>query len=49
MNESSTKQIDAVWLVHGGKSEKCYLEAIFREFEEFIGPEMRALTTVIIT
>ena len=49
MNESSTKQIDAVWIVHGAKSERCYLEAIFSHFEAFIGPYMRGMTTVIIT
>ena len=49
MNESSTKQIDAVWIVHGAKSERCYLDAIFSHFEAFIGPDMWEMTTVIIT
>ena len=49
MNESSTQQIDAVWIVHGAKSERCYLKAIFTEFSALIGPEMRGLTTIIIT
>ena len=50
MNEpSSTKQIDAIWILHDASSNKCYLEAIFSDFEAFIGPEMRGVTTVIIT
>jgi hypothetical protein len=40
MNENSSKQIDAVWILQGASSEKCYLEAIFSKFEAFIGPEM---------
>ena len=38
MNESSTKQIDAVWIAHSANSDKCYLESIFSTFEDFIGP-----------
>jgi hypothetical protein len=49
MSESSTKQIDAVWIVHSAKSERCYLNAIFSEFEALIGPYMRGMTTILIT
>jgi hypothetical protein len=49
MSESSTSQIDAVWIVHDASSKRCYLEAIFSNFEDFIGSEMRGLTTIIIT
>jgi hypothetical protein len=49
MNESSTKQIDAVWILHSAKSDRCHLQDIFSKFEAFIGPEMRKLTTIIIT
>jgi hypothetical protein len=49
INESSTRQIDAVWILHDASSHRCYLEAIFSEFEAFIGPEMRGMTTIIIT
>jgi hypothetical protein len=49
MSECSTKQIDAVWIVHSAKSEKCYLKAIFSEFEDLIGPYMRMMTTILIT
>jgi hypothetical protein len=49
MNEHSTKQIDAVWIIHGAKSHRCYLKAIFSEFEGLLGPYMRGMTTIIIT
>ena len=49
MNEHSTKQIDAVWILHSAPSSRCYLEYIFSSFEAFIGPEMRGMTTIIIT
>ena len=38
MNCSSTRQIDAVWIAHNASSKRCYLKAIFSEFEAFIGP-----------
>jgi hypothetical protein len=49
MNESSTRQIDAVWILHEASSKRCYMKAIFSDFEYFIGPEMRGMTTIIIT
>ena len=49
MSNSSTKQIDAVWILHSAKSDRCHLEEIFSQFEAFIGPDMRGMTTVIIT
>ena len=49
MNESSTRQIDAVWIVHAASSQRCYLEAIFSDFEASIGPDMRGMTAIIIT
>jgi hypothetical protein len=45
MNESSTRNIDAIWIVHSAKSDRCYLKAIFSEYEAFIGPEMRGIKT----
>ena len=49
MSESSTRQIDAVWIIHDASSKRCYLEAIFSNFEGVIGSEMRGMTTIIIT
>ena len=49
MNESSTKQIDAVWILHSAKSDRSYLKTIFSTFEAIIGAEMWGLTTIIIT
>jgi predicted GTPase len=49
MNENSTKQIDAVWILHGASNFRCYLDAIFSSFKELIGPEMRGMTTIIIS
>ena len=49
MSESSTKQFDAVWILHSANSDRCYLEAIYTNFEAFIGSGMRGMTTVIIT
>ena len=49
MKESTTKQIDAVWILHSAKSDRCQLKDIFSKFEAFIGPEMRGMTTIIIT
>jgi hypothetical protein len=49
MSKSSTKQFDAVWILHSANSDRCYLETIFSNFEAFIGPGMRGMTTVIIT
>jgi flagellar biosynthesis GTPase FlhF len=49
MRESSTKQIDAVWILHSANSDRCHLEAIYSNFEAFIGPGMQGMTTVIIT
>jgi len=49
MSESSTKQFDAVWIVHSAKSDRCHLEAIFSNFEDFFRPGMRGITTVIIS
>ena len=49
MNESSTKQIDAVWMLHDASSKKCYLKTIYSNFEAIIGTELRGLTTIIIT
>lgn len=49
MNNSSTKQIDAVWIVHDAASNRCYLESIFDDFKGSIGAELRRTSTVIIT
>jgi hypothetical protein len=49
MSKSSTKQFNAVWIVHSAKSDRCHLEAIFLNFEDLFGPGMREMTTVIIT
>jgi hypothetical protein len=48
MSKSSTKQFDAVWIVHSANSDRCHLNAIFSNFEAFIGPGMAGITTVII-
>ena len=32
MSKSSTKQFDAVWIVHSAKSDRSYLNAIFSNF-----------------
>jgi predicted GTPase len=37
MNESSTRQIDAVWIAHSANSDKCYLEPIFLHFRASLG------------
>ena len=49
MNESSTKQIDAVWILHSAVSDRCHLDTIYSNFEAIIGPEIRGMTTIIIT
>jgi hypothetical protein len=49
MSKSSTKQFDAVWILHSANSDRCYLGAIFSNFEAIIGPGMQGMTTVIIT
>jgi hypothetical protein len=49
MKENSSKQIDAVWILHEGSSKKCYLEDIFSKFEALIGPKMGRTTTILIT
>jgi hypothetical protein len=49
MDNSSTKQIDAVWIVQSASTTRSYLESIFSNFESFIGPEIREMTTIIIT
>ena len=49
MSEQSTKQFDAVWILHSAKSDRCHLESIYSNFEAFIGPGMRGMTTVIVT
>jgi hypothetical protein len=48
MSKSSTKQIDALWIVHSAKSDRCYLKDILSKFDAFIGPGIRELTTVIV-
>ena len=49
MNESSTKQIDAVWILHDASSKTCYLKKIFSSFEAIIGTEILGMTTILIT
>jgi hypothetical protein len=49
MSKSSTKQFDAVWILHSANSDRCHLNAIFSNIEAFLGPEMQGITTVIIT
>jgi hypothetical protein len=49
MNENSSKQIDAVWILHSSSSNRCHLEDIFSKFEALIGPEMSGMTTIIIS
>ena len=49
MNNASTKQIDAVWIVHDAASKRCYLDSIFDDFKGSIGAGLRGMTTVIIT
>ena len=49
MSESSTRQIDAVWIVHSALSDRCHLKDYYYAFEAFVGLEIRGMTTVIIT
>ena len=48
IEKNSTKQIDAVWIVHDASNTRSYLEAIFYRFEDLLGPEMLGMTTIII-
>ena len=48
MSDSSTRQLDAIWILHDASSKRCYLEAIFSNFEASIGPEMRGMATILI-
>jgi hypothetical protein len=49
MSKSSTKQFDAVLILHSANSDRCHLNTIFSKIEAFIGPGMRGMTSVIIT
>jgi hypothetical protein len=49
MLKSSTKQIDAIWIVHDGAGWRCFLNSIASGFEKFIGSKMWKMTTIIIT
>jgi hypothetical protein len=49
MSESSTKQFDAVWIVHSANSDRCHLNKIYSIFEPLFGADMRKITTVIIS
>jgi len=49
MSEDSTRQIDAIWILHDASSKRCYLETILHDFEGIIGPLMLSITTIIIT
>lgn len=50
MNNSSTKQIDAIWIVQSCTNTRSYLDAMIVPFESFIGKaEILKMTTVIIS
>ena len=49
MSKSSTKQFDAIWILHSANSDRSYLDVILSKFEPFFGADMRKCTTVIIS
>lgn len=49
MSKSSTKQFDAIWILHSANSDRSYLNFILSKFEALFGADMRKCTTVIIS